>query len=304
MAQTNDNLRAVAGVIAAQRQVEGGGFVVRRPFPTGRVEHIDPFLLLDEMGPVDYAPGKAIGAPEHPHRGFETVTYLMHGAMEHRDTTGAVATIRPGGVQWMTAGSGVIHSELPTDDFLRVGGRMHGFQLWVNLPANAKMIPPRYQGFDAQDLRRVPLSAGGEVRIVAGTVMGVTGAVQTTSPMTYAHIVMRADEEVTWEVADGHTALVHVFDGELSANGHAGRSGQMMVFERSSGTIVLRTGRDAVAQSATAGGDAGVVAQALLLGGQPLGEPVVRYGPFVMNTRDEIVQAFRDFEEGTLVRSR
>ncbi|MFM8417557.1 MAG: pirin family protein, partial [Actinomycetota bacterium] len=245
-----------------------------------------------------------IGAPEHPHRGFETVTYLMHGAMEHRDTTGAVATIRPGGVQWMTAGSGVIHSELPTDDFLSSGGRMHGFQLWVNLPANAKMIPPRYQGFEANELRRVQLPSGGEVRVVAGTVMGVTGAVQTTSPMTYAHVVMRAGEEVTWEPADGHTALVHVFDGALSANGHAGRSGQMLVFERSSGTIVLRAADDVVAQSAAEAGDDGVVAQALLLGGQPLGEPVVRYGPFVMNTKDEIAQAFRDYEEGTLVRSR
>lgn len=295
--------RPLNQIIESERTVEGGGFVVRRPFPTARVSHIDPFLLLDEMGPVEYAPGKAIGAPEHPHRGFETVTYLIHGAMEHRDTTGAVATIRPGGVQWMTAGSGVIHSELPTDDFLRIGGRMHGFQLWVNLPANAKMIPPRYQGFESEELRRVKLSAGGEVRVVAGTVMGVTGAVQTTSPMTYAHVVMRAGEEVIWEPADGHTALVHVFDGELSANGHAGRAGQMLVFERSNGVVVLRAGANATATSAADAGDEGVVAQALLLGGQPLGEPVVRYGPFVMNTREEIVQAFRDYEEGSLVRS-
>ncbi|MFM7082906.1 MAG: pirin family protein [Actinomycetota bacterium] len=304
MSQRVTSLRPLSLTIESDRTVEGGGFVVRRPFPTARVSHIDPFLLLDEMGPVEYAPQKAIGAPEHPHRGFETVTYLMHGAMEHRDTTGAVATIRPGGVQWMTAGSGVIHSELPTDDFLRSGGRMHGFQLWVNLPANAKMIPPRYQGFEANELRRVKLPSGGEVRVVAGTVMGVTGAVQTTSPMTYAHVVMRAGEEVTWEPADGHTALVHVFDGALSANGHAGRSGQMLVFERSSGTIVLRAADDVIAQSAAEAGDDGVVAQALLLGGQPLGEPVVRYGPFVMNTKDEIAQAFRDYEEGTLVRSR
>ena len=295
--------RPLDHVIESERTVEGGGFVVRRPFPTARVSHIDPFLLLDEMGPVEYAPGKAIGAPEHPHRGFETVTYLMHGAMEHRDTTGAVATIRPGGVQWMTAGAGVVHSELPTDDFLRVGGRMHGFQLWVNLPARAKMIAPRYQGFDSADLRRVALPNGGEVRVVAGTVMGTTGSVQTTSPMTYAHVVMRADEEVTWQPDDGHTALVHVFDGEVSANGHAARSGQMFVFERSAGSITLRTGRAARADSAAAAGESGVVAQALLLGGQPLGEPVVRYGPFVMNTREEIVQAFRDYEEGTLARS-
>ena len=281
--------RTLDHIITAERTVEGGGFVVRRPFPTARVSHIDPFLLLDEMGPVDYAPGKAIGAPEHPHRGFETVTYLMHGAMEHRDTTGAVATIRPGGVQWMTAGSGVVHSELPTTDFLHSGGRMHGFQLWVNLPAASKMIPPRYQGFESEELRRVSLTNGGEVRVVAGTVMGVTGAVQTTSPMTYAHVLLRAGEEVTWEPADGHTALVHVFDGEMSANSHAAESGQMMVFSRKAGSITITTSTSA---------------QALLLGGEPLGEPVVRYGPFVMNTREEIVQAFQDYEAGRLVQSR
>ncbi len=281
--------RTLDHIITAERTVEGGGFVVRRPFPTARVSHIDPFLLLDEMGPVDYAPGKAIGAPEHPHRGFETVTYLMHGAMEHRDTTGAVATIRPGGVQWMTAGSGVVHSELPTTDFLHSGGRMHGFQLWVNLPAASKMIPPRYQGFESEELRRVSLTNGGEVRVVAGTVMGVTGAVQTTSPMTYAHVLLRAGEEVTWEPADGHTALVHVFDGGLSANSHAAESGQMMVFSRKAGSITITTSTSA---------------QALLLGGEPLGEPVVRYGPFVMNTREEIVQAFQDYEAGRLVQSR
>ena len=281
--------RTLDHIITAERTVEGGGFVVRRPFPTARVSHIDPFLLLDEMGPVDYAPGKAIGAPEHPHRGFETVTYLMHGAMEHRDTTGAVATIRPGGVQWMTAGSGVVHSELPTTDFLHSGGRMHGFQLWVNLPAASKMIPPRYQGFESEELRRVSLTNGGEVRVVAGTVMGVTGAVQTTSPMTYAHVLLRAGEEVTWEPADGHTALVHVFDGELSANSHAAESGQMMVFSRKAGSITITTSTSA---------------QALLLGGEPLGEPVVRYGPFVMNTREEIVQSFQDYEAGRLVQSR
>ena len=295
--------RSLNMIIDAERTVEGGGFVVRRPFPTARISHIDPFLLLDEMGPVEYAPGKAIGAPEHPHRGFETVTYLMHGAMEHRDTTGAVATIRPGGVQWMTAGAGVIHSELPTDDFLQSGGRMHGFQLWVNLPAASKMIPPRYQGFESDELRRVELSNGGDVRVVAGTVMGVTGAVETTSPMTYAHVLLHEGDEVSWSPEVGHTALVHVFDGEASVNGHAATSGQMLVFERSGGSITLRAAK-ADDDSTGSGGDVSrgnVVAQALLLGGKPLGEPVVRYGPFVMNTREEIVQAFEDYQAGRLV---
>ena len=281
-------LRPLQRVITAQRTVEGGGFVVRRPFPTPVVDHIDPFLLLDEMGPVEYEPGKAIGAPEHPHRGFETVTYLLAGAMEHRDTTGAVATIRPGGVQWMTAGAGVVHSELPTDDFQHSGGRMHGFQLWVNLPARAKMIPPRYQGYDAHEISQRDLTNGGTLRVVAGEVMGIRGGVETTSPMTYAHATLESGDVVEWTPGDGHTALVHVFDGELQANGHRGTSGDMLVFERSTGMIRL-----------TAAGRA----QALILGGQPLGEPVVRYGPFVMNSRDEIIQAFRDYESGRLARS-
>jgi hypothetical protein len=203
----------------------------------------------------------------------------------------------------MTAGAGVIHSELPTDDFLQSGGRMHGFQLWVNLPAASKMIPPRYQGFESDELRRVKLSNGGEVRVVAGTVMGVTGAVETTSPMTYAHVLLHEGDEVSWSPEVGHTALVHVFDGDASVNGHAATSGQMLVFERSGGSISLRAAK-ADDNSTGSGGDmsrGNVVAQALLLGGKPLGEPVVRYGPFVMNTREEIVQAFEDYQAGRLV---
>lgn len=280
--------RPLDRVIGTQRTVEGGGFVVRRPFPTPEVDHIDPFLLLDEMGPSDYGPGEAVGAPEHPHRGFETVTYLLSGAMEHRDSTGAAAVIRPGGVQWMTAGSGVVHSELPTDDMMRTGGRAHGFQLWVNLPADRKMVPPRYQGYDAEELARVDLPHGGRLTVVAGTVMGARGPVETTSPMTYAHAALAAGDEVTWTPGDDHTALVHVFDGAVEANGHRAESGRMLVFRRAPGDVRV------VAD--------GGPAQVLLLGGEPLREPVVRYGPFVMNTREQIVEAFEDYQSGRLVR--
>lgn len=280
--------RPLDRVIGTQRTVEGGGFVVRRPFPTAGVDHIDPFLLLDEMGPSDYGPGEAVGAPEHPHRGFETVTYLLSGAMEHRDSTGAVAVIRPGGVQWMTAGSGVVHSELPTDDMLRVGGRAHGFQLWVNLPAAKKMVPPRYQGYEADELARLALARGGVLTVVAGTVMGARGPVETTSPMTYAHAVLADGDSVEWTPSDSHTALVHVFDGAVSANGHRAESGSMVVFRRAPGDVRVEA--------------AGGGAQVLLLGGEPLREPVVRYGPFVMNTREQIVEAVEDYQAGRLVR--
>src|SRR6185436_6130808 len=142
-------LRNIGRILDSTRTLEGGGFPVRRPFPSPEVLQIDPFLLLDEMGPVDYAPGAAIGAPDHPHRGFETVTYLLAGRMQHRDSHGSSGEIGPGDVQWMTAGAGVVHSEMPEPEFARRGGRMHGFQLWVNLPARAKMSPPRYQDLQA-----------------------------------------------------------------------------------------------------------------------------------------------------------
>lgn len=288
---TNLTARKILQIITSQSTVEGGGFKVRRPFPTQYVDHIDPFLLLDEMGPADYAPHKAVGAPSHPHRGFETVTYLLSGAMVHEDSIGTRAVIKPGGVQWMTAGSGVIHSELPTDDMMALGGRMHGFQLWVNLSADRKMIPPRYQGYDANELAQTRLPNGGLLKVVAGTVLGVTGPVETTSPMTYAHAAMQANETIEWIPDASHTALVHVFDGEVTVNDQKVVSGQMVVFERSTGTVKISTDVANVES-----------AQVLILGGAPLNEPVVRYGPFVMNTRQEIVDAVNDYQNGVLVR--
>ena len=288
---TNLTARKILQIITSQSTVEGGGFKVRRPFPTQHVDHIDPFLLLDEMGPADYAPHKAVGAPSHPHRGFETVTYLLSGAMVHEDSIGTRAVIKPGGVQWMTAGSGVIHSELPTDDMMALGGRMHGFQLWVNLSADRKMIPPRYQGYDAGELAQTKLPNGGLLKVVAGTVLGVTGPVETTSPMTYAHAAMQANETIEWIPDASHTALVHVFDGEVTVNDQKVVSGQMVVFERSTGAVKISTDVANVNS-----------AQVLILGGAPLNEPVVRYGPFVMNTRQEIVDAVNDYQNGVLVR--
>jgi redox-sensitive bicupin YhaK (pirin superfamily) len=287
----NITMRKINRVINSQRTTEGGGFKVRRPFPTSEIEDIDPFLLLDEMGPSDYAPHKALGAPSHPHRGFETVTYLMDGAMVHEDSIGTRAVIKNGGVQWMTAGSGVIHSELPTDDMLALGGRMHGFQLWVNLPADRKMIPPRYQGYEADELTQVKLANGGLIKIVAGEVHGVTGPVETTSPMTYAHAVMQPNDLIEWSPEASHTALVHIFAGAVSVNGTKFESGQMVVFERSAGDIKIE---------ADLKSDETV--QLLIIGGAPLNEPIVRYGPFVMNTRQQIVDAVTDYQAGRLVK--
>ena len=285
---TTVTLRPVDRVVVAHRQEEGGGFIVRRPFPTAGADHFDPFLLLDEMGPVTYGPGEAIGAPEHPHRGFETVTYMLHGAMEHRDSTGAVGVIRPGAVQWMTAGSGVIHSELPTDEMQRRGGRNHGFQIWVNLPAADKMTPPKYQGFEADEFTRVALDAGGMLRVLAGTVAGHTGPVETSIPITYAHVTLAPGDVVQWAVADGETALAHVFDGSADVNGTVAESGHLVVHERTSGVVRVSVPVD------------GGGAEILLLGGRPINEPIARYGPFVMNTREEIITAVDDFNAGRL----
>jgi len=285
---TTTSLREIAGTIQSQRTVEGGGFTVRRPFPTAQLDQIDPFLLLDEMGPADYAPGKAVGAPSHPHRGFETVTYMLSGSMVHEDSTGTKAVIKKGGVQWMTAGSGVIHSELPTDDMMKLGGRMHGFQLWVNLPAAKKMIDPRYQGYEAEEMATVQLEKGGHIRVVAGVVHGAKGPVETTSPMTYAHAVLEVGDVVEWLPEEGHTALIHVFDGEARVNESTSVSGEMVVLQRTAGLVRVEATTSA--------------AQILIMGGLPLGEPMVRYGPFVMNTKQEIITAVEEFNDGKLVK--
>jgi len=285
---TTTSLREIAGTIQSQRTVEGGGFTVRRPFPTAQLDQIDPFLLLDEMGPADYAPGKAVGAPSHPHRGFETVTYMLSGSMVHEDSTGTKAVIKKGGVQWMTAGSGVIHSELPTDDMMKLGGRMHGFQLWVNLPAAKKMIDPRYQGYEAEEMATVQLVKGGHIRVVAGVVHGAKGPVETTSPMTYAHAVLEVGDVVEWLPEEGHTALIHVFDGEARVNESTSVSGEMVVLQRTAGLVRVEATTSA--------------AQILIMGGLPLGEPMVRYGPFVMNTKQEIITAVEEFNDGKLVK--
>ena len=285
---TMTSLREIAGTIQSQHTIEGGGFNVRRPFPTAQLDQIDPFLLLDEMGPADYAPGKAVGAPSHPHRGFETVTYMLSGSMVHEDSTGTKAVIKKGGVQWMTAGSGVIHSELPTDDMMKLGGRMHGFQLWVNLPAAQKMIDPRYQGYEAEEMATVQLVKGGHIRVVAGVVHGAKGPVETTSPMTYAHAVLEVGDVVEWLPEEGHTALIHVFDGEARVNESTSVSGEMVVMQRTAGLVRVEATTSA--------------AQILIMGGLPLGEPMVRYGPFVMNTKQEIITAVEEYNDGKLVK--
>ncbi|MEK7206984.1 MAG: pirin family protein [Pseudomonadota bacterium] len=283
--------RSVLSVINSQSTLEGGGFPVRRPFPTTQRLQVDPFLLLDHLGPVTWGPGEGIGAPDHPHRGFETVTYLLSGEMQHKDSAGNAGTLRPSDVQWMTAGAGVVHSELPSADFMQNGGVMHGFQIWVNLPARDKMIRPRYQDIPATSIPEA-VSADGrtKVRVIAGTAMGKSAVIDTRTPILYLHYTLQPGGAAAQEIPAGYNALVYLIAGEVlvGAERRAVREGQMAQLTEGEGVSLAVD-----AQAMTP-------ANLLLLAGQPLNEPVARYGPFVMNTDEEIRQAVRDYQQGRM----
>jgi len=286
MTETLSTLRPVAAVVDAIETLEGGGFLVHRPFPTANLDMVDPFLLLDEMGPTEVAPGEAVGAPDHPHRGFETVTYMLEGEFEHRDSAGHHGVIHTGDVQWMTAGSGVVHSEMPGARMQRDGGRSHGLQLWVNLPRADKMTPPRYQDLRAADIPAVERD-GVSVKVIAGDALGVSGPASTHVPILYVHAHIAAGATLDLPVDEDANVFAYVLAGsaELGDDREAHRA-QMVLF--GSGGDGVRIG----------GGESG--AEVIVLAGRPLREPVVRYGPFVMSTKNEIVQAFDDYQSGRM----
>jgi redox-sensitive bicupin YhaK (pirin superfamily) len=278
-------------LITAHRQTEGAGFVVRRPIPTAGLELIDPFLLIDEMGPVDYAPGEAVGAPDHPHRGFETVTYALEGEFEHEDSAGHRGSLRAGDVQWMTAGGGIVHSEEPSRRIREEGGRVHGFQVWVNLPASLKMTQPRYQEVPAAQIPQASTEDGkARVRVIAGSALGVRAVIDTHTPIVYQDWMLDAGADASVTLAQGETALVYVFEGSVRVgdSGQVVRDGQLALLGE--GEIVRLRGPEGAAEHG----------RLLLLAGTPIREPVARYGPFVMNSRDEILEAFQDFQSGRM----
>lgn len=280
--------RRVAQLVQSISTLEGGGFPVRRPFPTPGFSHFDPFLLVDHLGPVQWPPGGPLGAPDHPHRGFETVTYVLAGENEHRDSFGNADVLRPGDVQWMTAGGGVIHAEMPTERFQREGGLQEGFQIWVNLPAVDKMMTPRYQTLRASDIPQATTADGRVlVRIIAGESLGKTARIDTRVPIQMLHFTIQPGGELLQSVPAEQSGLVYVFKG------NAAIGDQRNVSE---GQAALLDSGDSVNISVAA--DASGPAEILLLSGKPLHEPVARYGPFVMNTREEIEQAFRDYQSG------
>ena len=244
---------------------------------------MSPFLLLDEMGPVNYAPGKAIGAPWHPHRGFETVTYLLEGEMEHEDSAGSKGTLTPGDVQWMTAGKGIIHSEMPTAKMMLEGGMMHGFQIWVNLPAKDKMMNPRYQDISAEE-SPIAETDGVWARVVAGECLGVESSLDTVIPITYVHVKMEKGRVLDKKLDLDLNGMIYVFKGEIEIEGKVVSDGSLALL--SNGATVKITANEN--------------SQYLILAGPEIGEPIARYGPFVMNTREEIMQAIDDYQNGIL----
>jgi redox-sensitive bicupin YhaK (pirin superfamily) len=277
--------RRVIKVVEGQPTSEGAGVRLTRMIGTPELDHLDPFLLLDEFK-SDRADDYLAGFPDHPHRGFETVTYMLAGSMLHQDHVGNRGELVPGSVQWMTAGRGIIHSEMPRQK----DGLMWGFQLWVNLPARDKMTAPRYQDIAPGKIPEVGLAAGVRVRVLAGEVGGVHGPVEgiVTQPL-YLDVHMDRGGRAELAVEPGHNAFVYVYEGRTTLGTDGGR-------EVTAGQLAI-LGDGARLTAATAAAPA----RFLLLAARPLREPVARYGPFVMNTREEIVQAVEDYRQGRLI---
>ena len=290
------NERDVVDVVDAPKMLEGAGFEVRRAFAGLDLRLADPFILLDHMGAVEYAPGEAKGAPDHPHRGFETVTYMMDGELEHRDSNGGGGLITDGTTQWMTAGAGIVHSEMPTDVIVTKGGLFHGVQLWVNLPRTEKWTPPQYQDLEADRVVLLASEDGGAVvRLIAGDLGTYRGPGSTRTPITYAHASVSpgARLQVPWR--PDFNALVYVLAGrgEIGGDRRPIREGQLAVMGTGDLVTVLGDPKQDGPSPAM---------EILLLGGSPIKEPVSWYGPFVMNTHDEIVQAIEDYHAGRMGR--
>jgi len=268
----------------------GDGFPVRSLFSYGEeAAEVSPFLLLDYGGPYEFAPSDhQRGVGEHPHRGFETVTIVYEGSLEHQDSTGSHGQIGPGDVQWMTAASGVVHAEFHSKEFTRTGGPFEMVQLWVNLPAKEKMSVPRYQAITDSQIPRVELPGhAGMVRVIAGDWSGARGPATTVTPLGVFDLRLNASHEITAPAPQGHTAIVLVQRGRMTVDGQALTAGELAIFERSGTDLALHCDHDAML---------------LMLTGEPIDEPVVGHGPFVMNTRDEIRQAIQDYQTGRMGR--
>jgi redox-sensitive bicupin YhaK (pirin superfamily) len=288
-------VRRVLAVTTAPSGFEGEGFPVRRAFAGVSQRALDPFIHMDQMGAVEYAPGEPKGTPWHPHRGFETVTYMIDGEFAHQDSNGGGGLITNGDTQWMTAGAGILHIETPPEYLVLSGGLFHGLQLWVNLPKAKKFADPRYQDITAGKVALLTTQDGGAlVRVIAGEVGGHQGPGVTYTPITIVHATVAPGATLTLPWRPDFNALVYA----LSGNGTVGTDGASIT----GGQLAVHGSGDALVVSADQRQDARHPAglDVYVLGGQPIREPVFAYGPFVMNTRAEVVQAFEDYQAGRL----
>jgi redox-sensitive bicupin YhaK (pirin superfamily) len=286
--------RPVRSVTIAPRGLEGEGFPVRRAFAGVDLADLDPFVHLDQMGEVEYAPGEPKGTPWHPHRGFETVTYMIDGVFEHQDSNGGGGVITNGDTQWMTAGAGILHIEKPPAWLVAQGGLFHGFQLWVNLPAAQKWAAPRYQDIRANEVALASSPDGGAlVRVIAGEVAGHAGPGSTYSPMTLVHATLSPGARLVLPWRPDYNALVYAMAGQgsIGADARPIQTGQLAVLGAGDAITIAAA---ATQESRSPNLDV------LFLGGRPIGEPVAWMGPFVMNTREEVLQAVADYQAGRL----
>jgi len=279
--------RSVEKIVQSVRVEVAPGFRVRRPLPLNDVQMIDPFLLLDHFGPQQIPPDGDGGVPEHPHRGFIAITYLLDGYIEHKDSVGNKVLVGPGDLDWMVTGSGLLHSELFDADFKQRGGMMHGFQIWLNLPRAQKMTPPELSPVKAEEIPVVETQDGVRVKILAGEYQGKKSSVKTFSPVLFYHVFLPPGASAEIPVSQSYNAFAYGMAGSATIGGEqrAMALGELALFQNNGESVLLRASQD---QSA----------DILLLGGEPLNEPVATYGPFVMNTQEEIRQTFLDYQSG------
>ena len=281
-------MRKVLNINHCTKTFEGDGIPVNRAFPVPEMREFDPFLLFDHFGPINYEPGGATGVPAHPHCGFEAITYLLGGEVEHKDSWGGQAAIETGDVQWMTTGSGLIHSELVTEKFKKSGGIIQGLQIWVNLPKKNKQVKPWYQHIKKDDIPAIKESSGVEIKVLVGKVKETKSLVQTYSPVSIFDVQFSNSDQINLEISKNQIAMVYVIDGELQfvEENKIAAKGQMIYYDQSADEINLTS-------ISTEG-------SYLVLAGEPLNEPVVRHGPFVTNTEGEMKQAMLDYQNGKM----
>jgi len=281
--------RPVRSVTTGPEELKGEGFPVRRAFAGVAMEELDPFIMLDQVGPIVWPPMEAKGYDWHPHCGFEAVTYMIDGGFVHQDSHGGGGVVENGATQWMTTGSGILHIEIPPEEFVRRGGLFHGFQLWVNLPSRSKMLPPAYQNLEAEDVTLLATSDGGAIiRLIAGEIDGHKGPGSTHTPITLAHVTVApgARVELPWNAE--FNAMAYGLEGVGSVGVESAAFGQGVL-------AVFGAGDTVVVQAAPES-----TLEVLLLGGEPIREPVAMRGPFVMNTQEELAAALDDFRAGRM----